>query len=94
MGTMLCCAVRDVVRRCVAGVRALCDECRLCHPQEALQNRCRWLLSPPCTGGTLSDRNSVLHRERCTNPRRNTSLEQLVLLLSPGRNNLVSWGKE
>lgn len=37
---------------------------------------------------------SVLHRERSTNPRRNTSLEQLLLLLSPGRDILVSWGKE
>lgn len=49
-------------------------------------------------GGTLLDRNMsllpALHRERSTNPRRNTSLEQLVLLLSPGRDSLVSWGKE
>lgn len=37
---------------------------------------------------------SALHREGCANPSRNTSLEQLVLLLSPGRNNVVSWGKE
>lgn len=37
---------------------------------------------------------SAFHKEGCTNPRRNTSLEQLLLLLSPGRNNLVSWGKE
>lgn len=37
---------------------------------------------------------SALHREGSTNPRRNTSFEQLMLLLSPGRDNLVSWGKE
>lgn len=37
---------------------------------------------------------SALHREGSANPRRNTSLEQLVLLLSPGKDNLVSWRKE
>lgn len=37
---------------------------------------------------------SVLQREGSTAPRRNSSLEQLVLLLSPGRDSLVSWGKE
>lgn len=37
---------------------------------------------------------SALHREGSANPRRSTSLEQLVLVLLPGRDNLVSWGKE
>lgn len=37
---------------------------------------------------------SVLHRERSANPRRNTSFEQLLLLLSSGRDSLVYWGKE
>lgn len=41
-----------------------------------------------------SEHGSVLHRKGSTNPGRNTSVEQLLLLLSRGRDNLVSWGKE
>lgn len=88
------------MRRCVAGVRALCG--RRSAGSAISRRHCRATADGcchlPARGHTVGlEHGSVLpalHRERSTNPRRNTSLEQLVLLLSPGRDNLVSWGKE
>lgn len=59
VAALLCCqgCCKKVCGRCEGSVW---KECSLCCPQEALQNRCRWLLSPPCTGGMLSDWNTAL----------------------------------
>lgn len=66
MSIMLCWAAALLcLQGCCEKVCGRCEssvwkECRHCYPQEPLQNCCRWLLSPPCTGGTLLDGNTGL----------------------------------
>lgn len=65
VAALLCC------QRCCEKVCGKCEssvwkECRLCHPQEALQNQCRPMLSPPCAGSTLSDGKTGLCSLRST----------------------------
>lgn len=77
--------------------------------ESSVWKECRLCLSPGGTAEPLQtaavtslhrghavgwENRSALQREGSTNPRRNTSFKQLMLLLSPGRDNLVSWGKE
>lgn len=66
MSIMLCWAAALLcLQGCCEKVCGRCEssvwkECRHCYPQEPLQNCCGWLLSPPCTGGTLLDGNTGL----------------------------------
>lgn len=83
----------------MAGVRALCGRSAGSaiprrHCRTAADGCCHLPAPGHAVGSEHGSVLSALHREGSANPRRNTSLEQLMLLLSPGRDNLVSWGKE